>query len=72
LKQEIVRTKESGAAVLVSTHLLDTAEKLCDRVLIMARGRLLAEGSVEELREHYGLAGQSLEDVFLSLTNEVS
>ena len=72
LKQEIVRMKEGGAAVLISTHLLDTAEKLCDRVLIMARGKLLAEGSPEELREHYGMQGQSLEEVFLQLTNEVA
>jgi ABC-2 type transport system ATP-binding protein len=72
LKQEIIRMKEGGASVLISTHLLDTAEKLCDRVLIMARGKLLAEGSPEELREHYGMQGQSLEEVFLQLTNEVA
>ncbi len=72
LKQEILRTRDSGASILVSTHLLDTAEKLCDRVLIVARGKLLAEGSVDELRQHYGMEGKSLEDVFLSLTNEVA
>lgn len=72
LKQEILRSRDLGASILVSTHLLDTAEKLCDRVLIVARGKLLAEGSVDELRQHYGMEGKSLEDVFLSLTNEVA
>jgi ABC-2 type transport system ATP-binding protein len=69
LKQELVNARNSGAAVLVSTHLLDTAEKLCDRVLIMARGKLLAEGNLDDLRKHYGFEDKSLEEMFLSLTS---
>lgn len=72
LKQELLNARANGASILVSTHLLDTAEKLCDRVLIMARGKLLAEGTIEELRAHYGMEGKSLEDLFLTLTNEVN
>jgi ABC-2 type transport system ATP-binding protein len=71
LKQELVRARNNGASVLISTHLLDTAEKLCDRVLIMARGKLLAEGNLTDLRKHYGFEDKSLEDMFLSLTSEV-
>lgn len=67
-KQELLRLKESGAAILVSTHLLDTAEKFCDRIIIMAKGRLVASGTLEELRKIEGLEGKSLEDVFLALT----
>jgi ABC-2 type transport system ATP-binding protein len=70
LKQELLRARDGGASILVSTHLLDTAEKLCDRVLIMARGKLLAEGTPNELRAMYDMQGQSLEDLFLRLTNE--
>ncbi|HTQ09102.1 MAG TPA: ABC transporter ATP-binding protein [Fimbriimonadaceae bacterium] len=68
LKQEIVRAKENGAAVLISTHLLDTAERLCDRVIILSRGRKLTEGTVEELRQSSSMQGGTLEEIFLKLT----
>ncbi len=70
IKDELRRAKDSGVAVLVSTHLLDTAEKLCDRVIILARGKKLAEGTLAELQTLSGMAGKSLEDVFLELTDE--
>ena len=56
-----------GAGVLVSTHLLDVAERLCDRVAILHRGRRVAEGSLEALR---GESQATLEDVFLALTRD--
>ena len=55
----------SGLGVLVSTHLLDVAERLCDRVIILDHGRRLAEGSLATLR---GESDATLEDVFLALT----
>jgi ABC-2 type transport system ATP-binding protein len=70
MKDEMRRAKDAGVAILVSTHLLDTAEKLCDRVLILNRGRMVAEGTLAELQEKFGMAGKSLEDVFLELTDE--
>jgi len=70
LKLEIVRAKNNGAAVLISTHLLDTAERLCDRVIILARGRKLTEGTLEELQVSSSMQGGSLEDIFLKLTEE--
>ncbi len=55
-----------GLGVLVSTHLLEVAERLCDRVVILHHGRVIAEGSLDELR---GAGSQAtLEDVFLELT----
>jgi ABC-2 type transport system ATP-binding protein len=57
-----------GAGVLVSTHLLDVAERLCDRVLILHRGRERAEGDLNTLRG--ARADATLEDVFLALTRE--
>ncbi len=70
IKDELRRAKDSGVAVLVSTHLLDTAEKLCDRVIILARGKMLVEGTLAELQTLPGMTGKSLEDVFLELTDE--
>ena len=67
-KQELARLRDNGASILISTHLLDTAEKLCDRVAIVARGRKLAQGTLEELRRMQDMEGRSLEDIFLTLT----
>lgn len=58
-----------GRTVLLATHILDIAEKLCDRIGIILAGRLRAEGTLEELRAASGLPGGSLEAVFLKLTN---
>jgi len=67
-KSEMAEGRANGNAYLVSTHLLDVAEKLCDRVVIMARGRKVAEGTVAELREQAHMQSADLEQVFLSLT----
>ena len=70
LKREIQRAKADGAAVLISTHLLDTAERLCDRVIILNRGTKMVEGTLQELRAFSGMESSSLEEVFLKLTEE--
>lgn len=70
VKQDIQQAKEAGCSVLISTHLLDTAEKLCDRVLILAKGVKVAEGTLQELRSQSNLEGAGLEEVFLKLTSE--
>jgi ABC-2 type transport system ATP-binding protein len=63
---------QSGVTVLLSTHDLEEAERLCDRVVILDRGRILAEGTPEALRAEHGVSGDgsSLEDVFLRLTGK--
>jgi len=70
LKMEIQRARDDGAAVLISTHLLDTAEKLCDRVIILHRGTKMIEGTLADLRRFSGMETSSLEEVFLKLTEE--
>ncbi len=55
-----------GTAVFLTTHILEIAERLCDRVAIIMDGRIIAAGTLDELRR--GSTGQSLEDIFLSLT----
>lgn len=63
------KVADRGAAVLFTTHVLEIAEKLCDRIGIINEGELVAEGTVEELREKYKDFGSSLEDIFLSIAD---
>lgn len=72
LKVELQRFRDAGCSILISTHLLDTAEKLCDRVIILARGRMLEQGTLQELQTRNDSQGQSLEEVFLKLTGDGS
>ena len=66
IKDILRQLAERGAAVFLSTHILEIAERMCDRIGIIDHGNLIAVGTVEELRA--GRADQSLEDIFLSLT----
>ena len=59
-----------GKTVIVTTHILEVAERMADRIGIIAGGRLLAEGTLDELRSMAGAEGQTLEDVFIRLTSE--
>lgn len=71
LKDMVLDAKSSGCSILISTHMLDTAERLCDRIIILRKGRKIAEGSLSELHERASIGRDaSLEDVFLSLTEE--
>ena len=53
---------EKGTAVFFSTHVLDVAEKLCNKVAIIKQGKIIASGTMQELT-----GGQSLEEVFLEV-----
>lgn len=68
LKDVLQQIAAQGAAVFLSTHILEIAERMCHRVGILKEGRLIAEGSTDELRQLTGSAGESLEDIFLELT----
>lgn len=71
LKSKIVELVQNGCSVLLSTHLLDLAEKFCDRVAIISNGKNLATGSLQELKELAHASNDStLEQLFLSLTKE--
>ena len=58
--------KKEGKSIIFSTHILPLAEMICDRIGVIYRGKLVAEGSVEELKER--AHEESLEEVFLKLT----
>jgi ABC-2 type transport system ATP-binding protein len=67
--KDVIRSLgREGCSILFSTHVLEIAEAICDRVAIMHQGRILAEGTVPELRTQAGLPGSSLEEVFLKIT----
>ncbi len=71
LKELLIGARNSGKSILISTHMLDTAERLCDRIIILLEGSIAAEGNLAELHEQAMLgANSSLEDVFLRLTQE--
>jgi ABC-2 type transport system ATP-binding protein len=66
--KDILRQRvQAGAAVILTTHILDVAERMSDRIGIIQRGRLLAEGPLAELQARSGTEGRTLEDVFLQL-----
>ena len=68
IKDILRQLAERGAAVMLSTHILEIAERMCDRIGIINKGQLVAIGTMDELRE-LGKSGEtSLEDIFLGLT----
>ncbi len=73
IKEQLAEMAKAGKTVLVSTHQLDTAERLCSRVAIIHHGRNVATGDLASLRSqaHAG-EQQSLEEIFLKLTEEAS
>lgn len=71
LKNSMRAHADAGKTVLFSTHVLDVAEKVVDRVGVIDHGRLLFVGTVADLRTHFD-SDDSLEDMFLELTSEGS
>jgi ABC-2 type transport system ATP-binding protein len=57
-----------GAGVLMSTHVLDTAEKICDRFILLDQGSIVAQGNLQQIQQQCGLPNASLFDCFHSLT----
>src|SRR5882757_2120538 len=57
----------AGRTVIMTTHILEVAERMADRIGVIAGGRLIAQGTLEELREQAGKSAVSLEDTFLAL-----
>jgi ABC-2 type transport system ATP-binding protein len=63
------RVREGGT-VIMTTHILEVAERVADRIGVIARGRLIAEGTLDDLRRQTGEMATSLEDTFLTLVAE--
>jgi ABC-2 type transport system ATP-binding protein len=69
IKNILRQIADRGAAIMLSTHILEIAQNMCDRIGIIDRGKLIAIGTMQELRQAQG--EKSLEDIFLSLTGGV-
>jgi ABC-2 type transport system ATP-binding protein len=74
MRETIVTRARTGAAVLLSSHLLHLVEEICTRVIIMAAGRKVADGTFDELAHRVDLAaaGSNLEQIFLRVTGHDS
>jgi ABC-2 type transport system ATP-binding protein len=70
VKDVLLARVRSGCTVLMTTHILEVAERMAERIGVIANGRLIAEGTLDELRRKAGRRETTLEDVFLSLVAE--
>ena len=60
--------RDNGASILMSTHILATAEKYCDNFIIIHEGKILASGELSDLRKEFNMADASLDEIYLALT----
>jgi len=68
VKDILAGLKAQGITTIITTHVLEIAQALCDQIAIMYKGNLLALGNMEELQQRASLPGSDLEDIFLKLT----
>ena len=68
LLETVAELRDQGKCILFSTHIMREAERLCDRVAILHRGRILAEGTLDELQNHYDQ--RDLEELFFDLISK--
>ena len=69
--KDVLRARvREGGTVIMTTHILEVAERMADRIGVIARGRLIAEGTLDDLRRQTGETATSLEDTFLTLVAE--
>lgn len=66
----IEQKKEAGVAVLMSTHVLDTAQRYCDRFVLLADGKVRARGTLDELRKLADRPDESLDEIYLHLARD--
>jgi ABC-2 type transport system ATP-binding protein len=70
VKDVLAERVRGGVTVVMTTHILEVAERMAERIGIIDQGRLIAEGTLEELRCHAGNSQTNLEDIFLDLVAE--
>ena len=68
VKEVLHRFRDNNVPTIFSTHVLEIADAICDRIIIMDGGRVVAEGTAQELKTKAGSGGSTLEDIFLKLT----
>ncbi len=62
--------KRDGASILMSTHILSTAEKHCDRIILLHEGRVRAQGTMDDLRKAFNMPTATLDDLYIAMTKE--
>lgn len=70
LLQMMDKMKKSGAGILMSTHILATAERYCDSFIILHQGEVRAKGTLSELQSQFNMPGATLDDIYIALTKE--
>ncbi|AWC27804.1 ABC transporter ATP-binding protein [Bacillus cytotoxicus] len=70
LLQMMDKMKKSGAGILMSTHILATAERYCDSFIILHQGEVRAKGTLSELQTQFNMPGATLDDIYIALTKE--
>jgi ABC-2 type transport system ATP-binding protein len=70
VKNVLRQRVQAGGTVIMTTHILEVAERMADRIGVIAGGKLIAQGTFDELRSQTGNGGRSLEDTFLTLVAE--
>lgn len=70
LLDQMEKQKKKGASVLMSTHILATAERYCDRIILLHNGRIRAAGTMNELRKAFDMPDASLDDLYIAMTED--
>jgi len=69
MKDILLQQVKQGATVFLTSHVLEVVERLCDQIAIISRGKVIAQGTVEELRRNASAEATSLEDAFVDLVH---
>lgn len=70
LLEQMKTRKDEGASILMSTHILTTAEKYCDRILLLHNGKIRDQGTMDDLRAAFQMPDATLDDLYIEMTKE--
>lgn len=70
LLDQMDEQKKEGSSILMSTHILSTAEKHCDRIILLHDGRVRAQGTMDDLRRSFNMPSATLDDLYIAMTKE--
>ncbi|RUL47475.1 ABC transporter ATP-binding protein [Lysinibacillus antri] len=70
LLDQMDEKKKDGASILMSTHILSTAEKHCDRIILLHEGQVRAQGTMNDLRRSFNMPNATLDDLYIAMTKE--
>ncbi len=72
LLDQMDEKKKEGASILMSTHILSTAEKYCDRIILLHEGQVRAQGTMNDLRRSFNMPNATLDDLYIAMTKETN